>query len=186
MPQIYIIRHGQTQDNIDKIFSGWRDVDLNEEGIQEAREVGKKLKNVAFTKAYCSDLIRSRHTLEVILENHHQGIPIIEDWRLKERDYGGLTGTSKAELLKKDPEHYKLWHRSWDARPMHGESIADVEKRVLPFLQEVLKELKPWDIILLSAHGNSIRPLRKYFEHMTDEQAATFEHTPGEIFSYTV
>lgn len=186
MAQIYIIRHGETEDNKQKIFSGWRDVDLDEEGIQEAKTVGEKLRDVKFTKAYCSDLLRSRHTLELILEKYHPQLSIIQDWRIKERDYGDLTGTSKSELVAKDPKNYQLWHRSWATPPPNGESIEDVEKRILPFLQDILKDLKSDDIVLISAHGNSIRPLRKYFEHMTEDEAATFEHTPGEIFHYII
>lgn len=186
MPQIYITRHGQTQDNKDKIFSGWRDVDLDEDGIKEAHELAEKLKDIPFTKAYCSDLARARHTLEIVLQKYHANIPITEDWRIKERDYGSLTGTSKSELEAKDPEDYKKWHRSWATPPPSGESVADVAKRVIPFLEEMLPTLKPDDIVIITAHGNSIRPMRKYFEHLTEDEAASFEHTPAEVFHYTI
>jgi 2,3-bisphosphoglycerate-dependent phosphoglycerate mutase len=186
MAKLYIIRHGETSDNKQKIFSGWRDTELDEDGIAEAKRLGEVLKDVPFTKAYCSDLARSRHTAELVLEKYHPSVQLISDWRIKERDYGDLTGTSKIECQEKDPENYALWHRSWETPPPHGESVADVEKRVMPFLHELLSSIKPDDVVLLSMHGNSMRPVRKYFEHMSEEQAASFEHTPGEYFEYEV
>lgn len=185
MARIFIFRHGQTDDNKNHIFSGWRQADLTPEGIKEAEEIAEKLKNEQVTKAFCSDLIRSRHTLETVLRNHPH-TPIIEDPRIKERDYGQLTGTSKIELKEKDPTNFALWHRSYDVPPPGGESIQDVEKRVTPFLQELVTNLTPDDIVFISAHGNSIRPMRKFFEHITNEQMCSYEYTPGEVFSYEV
>lgn len=185
MAKIFIFRHGQTEDNKQNIFSGWRQSDLTSEGKEEAQQIAEKLKNEPITKAYESDLIRSQHTLEIVLQ-YHPGVQIIEDPRIKERNYGDLTGTSKLELKEKDPENFELWHRSYDVAPPNGESIEAVENRVLPFLHELVDGLSSDDMVVISAHGNSIRPMRKFFEHLTNEQMCSYEYTPAEIFSYTV
>ena len=184
MPKIIIIRHGETTDNKDKIFSGNRDVDLTEEGIEEAKKIGEELKDEKITKAYQSNQLRSKHTLSLVLNDHHSNTEIFTDARIRERDYGDLTGKSKIELEKKDPENFKLWHRSYDVAPPNGESIKDVETRVMSFLYDVLPKLNPSDVVLISAHGNSIRPMRKYFEGLSNEEMCFFVHEPGKIYSY--
>jgi len=183
MAKLFIFRHGQTEDNKNKIFSAWRQTDLTPEGIQEAEEIGKKLQDEKVTKAYCSDLIRARHTLEIVLQGHSP-IPIIEDPRIKERNYGDLTGTSKTELQEKDPTNFQLWHRSYTVAPPGGESIQDVEARVYPFLEELIQSLQANDVVFIAAHGNSIRPMRKFFEHLSTDEMCTYEYIPAEVFSY--
>lgn len=185
MSKIFIFRHGQTTDNKNKIFSGWRNVDLTPEGIQEAETIAEKLINQTPTKAFASDLLRSQHTLEIVLERHPH-INITIDPRIKERDYGDLTGTSKIELEHKDPIDFQKWHRSYDVPPPHGESIQDVEKRVLAFLGEMRQSLKSDDVVFISAHGNAIRPMRKYFEHLTNEAMCSYEYQPAMVFSYII
>lgn len=186
MARIFIFRHGQTSDNKDHTFSGWRDVDLTPEGIEEAKKIGESLKNEKVTKAYQSDLIRSKHTLELVLDKHHSEVDVITDPRIKERDYGNLTGLNKDEVEKKDPKNFELWHRSYDIPPPGGESIKDVEVRVLAFLKDVIPTWKKNDIIFISAHGNSIRPMRRFFEHLTIKEMCSFEHTPGKIYEYNI
>lgn len=186
MAKIFIIRHGETTDNRDKIFSGIRDVDLAESGIEEAKKIGEELKDEKITKAYQSNQLRSKHTLDLVLNGYHPGVQILTDDRIRERDYGDLTGKSKVEVEKENPEQYKLWHRSYDVPPLNGESIKDVEVRVMDFLNELIPSLKPDDVVLISAHGNSIRPMRKYFEHLSNEEMCSFEHTPGKIYTYEV
>ena len=186
MAKLFIFRHGQTFDNKENIFSGFRQTDLTPEGIEEAKGVGEQLKNEKATKAYQSDLIRSKHTLELVLNGWHENVEIITDARIKERDYGDLAGKSKTETEKQNPEQYKLWHRSYDVPPPGGESIRDVEKRVLEFLNDVIPTWKKDDVIFISAHGNSLRPMRRYFEHITVDEMCSFEHTPGKIYSYSV
>lgn len=185
MAKILLIRHGLTTDNINHIFTGWRNTDLAPRGIAEAQAIGEKLKDVPITKAYASDLARSVHTAKLVLDGYHPWVKIIVDPRLRERDYGDIAGKNKDELTRDFPKEFPLWHRSYDVPPPGGESIKDVAKRVIPFLQDVMKDAKPDDIILLSAHGNSLRPIRQYFEHLTDEQTASFEHTIGRIYEYT-
>lgn len=186
MAKIFIFRHGQTVDNKNHIFSGWRQSDLSEDGIEEAKGIGEKLKNELVIKAYQSDLVRSQHTLELVLNGFHKDVEIVTDQRIKERDYGDLTGRNKDELEKEDPDKFRLWHRSYDVAPPGGESIEMVEKRVLEFLNEAKSSWKKDDVIFISGHGNSIRPMRRYFENMTIEQMCSYEYTPGEIFEYQI
>ncbi len=184
MAKLFIFRHGQTFDNKEKIFSGFRDVDLTPEGIEEAKGIGEELKSGKVTKAYQSDLIRSQHTLELVLNNWHENVEIITDARIKERDYGDLTGKSKVEVEKQNPEQYKLWHRSYDTPPPNGESIKMVEKRVLSFLDDVLPTFAKDDVVFISTSANALRPMRKYFEHLSNDEMCSFEHTPGKVYSY--
>ncbi len=186
MAKIFVIRHGQTTDNKEQIFSGTRNTDLTEEGIDEAKKIGDELKNEKINKAYQSNQLRSSHTLSLVLDDYHPNVEIFTDERIKERDYGDLTGKSKVELEKENPEQYKLWHRSYDVAPPNGESIKDVEERVMGFLYDVLPKFNKDDVVLISAHGNSIRPMRKYFEHLTNEEMCSFEHELGKIYSYEV
>jgi 2,3-bisphosphoglycerate-dependent phosphoglycerate mutase len=186
MAKLFVFRHGQTTDNLEMIFSGFRQSDLTLNGIAEAKQIGEKLKNEKVTKAYQSDLVRSQHTLQLVLNPWHKNTEIITDIRIKERDYGDLTGTSKTEVENQSPEQFKLWHRSYEVTPPNGESLLAVEQRVLSFLSEVLPSLKSDAVVFISAHGNSIRPIRRHFEHLSIEQMCSYEYTPGEIFSYEI
>ncbi|EKD86856.1 MAG: hypothetical protein ACD_37C00123G0001 [uncultured bacterium] len=103
-----------------------------------------------------------------------------------ERDYGDLTGKNKKETERLFPKEYPLWHRGYNSPPPNGESLKQVEERVLEFLKEVLANLRQNDVILISACGNSLRPIRKYFEKMTDMQMVSFEHERGKIYEYSV
>lgn len=186
MARIFIFRHGQSTDNLDHTFSGWRDPDLTPAGIEEAKEIGEKLKNEPVTKAYQSDQLRSKHTLGLVLNGYHKDVEIITDPRIKERDYGNLTGKNKDGLEREDPESFAKWHRSYDVAPPNGENIKDVEVRVLAFLNDEKPKWNKDDVIFISAHGNSIRPMRRYFEHLTIEQMCSYEYVPGQIFSYEI
>lgn len=187
MARIFLFRHGQTTDNKNHTFSGWRDdADLTSEGVEEAKRIGEELKSEPVTKAYQSDQVRSKHTLELVLNGFHKNVQVFTDPRIKERDYGDLTGLNKDELAKREPEKYQLWHRSYDVPPPNGESIKMVEERVLPFLNELKNNLKPDDVIFISSSANAIRPMRKFFENLTNEQMISYEYTPGQIFSYEI
>jgi 2,3-bisphosphoglycerate-dependent phosphoglycerate mutase len=184
--KIYIFRHGQTTDNKSHTFSGFRDPDLTPEGIDEAKKIGEQLKDVAVNKAYTSDQIRSKRTLELVLDGYHKNVAIVTDARIKERSYGDLMGQNKDEIAKKDPENYALWHRSYSIPPPNGESIEMVEKRVMSFLNEFVPTWKKDDVIFISGHGNSLRPMRKYFEHLSDKETCSFEHTPAKVYYYEI
>lgn len=186
MAKIFIFRHGETFDNANHTFSGFRQTELTEKGIEEARGIGEKLKSEKVTKAYQSDLIRSQHTLSLVLGEWHRNVEILTDSRIKERDYGDLTGKNKDEVKKETPDLYALWHRSYDVAPPGGESLKMVEERVLEFLNDVLPTFKENDIVFISAHGNSLRPMRRHFEGLTVEEMCSFEHTPGKIYSYEI
>jgi 2,3-bisphosphoglycerate-dependent phosphoglycerate mutase len=186
MARLIVFRHGETFDNREKIFSGFRQSDLTPQGIEEAKEIGEKLKAEPVTKAYQSDLIRSQHTLDLVLNGWHKNVEIITDARIKERDYGDLTGQSKTAVEKENPGQYKLWHRSYEVAPPNGESIAMVEVRVLSFLNEMLPTFGKEDVVLISAHGNSLRPMRRFFEHISIDEMCSFEHTPGKIYRYEI
>jgi len=183
MARIFIIRHAQSSDNIEDVFSGHRDPDLTESGIEEAREIKRKLKDAKITKAYTSPQLRCKHTLEIVLEGHLD-VEIIADPRIRERDYGDLTGKNKKKIAELYPKEYPGWHRGYDTPPPNGESIKDVEERVMPFLKEVIQNVRQNDVILICASGNSIRPMRKYFENMTNMQMASYENIRGLIFEY--
>lgn len=186
MAKIYVFRHGETFDNMTHTFSGFRQSDLTKAGIAEAKKIGEKLKSEKVTKAYQSDQIRSQHTLKLVLNGWHKNVEIITDPRIKERDYGDLTGEDKSEVELKNPKDYALWHRSYDVAPPNGESIQMVEKRVLSFLYDALPTWKKNDVVFISAHGNSIRPMRRYFEHLTIDEMCGYENTPGKIYEYQI
>lgn len=185
MTTIFLFRHGETTYNKKKIFTGWQDAELTEGGIEECKRIAKELEHEKPTKAYTSDLKRAQNTLMIAL-GERKNIPIIIDARLKERNYGELNGKNKTETEKNYPKEYPLWHRSYDVAPPGGESIKDVEKRVLSFLNEILPNLKKDDVVFISAHGNSLRPIRRYFEKISIEEMCSFEHTPGKIYKYVI
>ena len=185
MAKIFLFRHAQTTDNPSKIFSGNRNPDLTEEGIKEAEKIREALKQEKVTKAFTSDKIRNKKTLQIVL-GPHPGIEPIIDNRIRERDYGELTGQNKDDIAKKYPDLYPLWHRSYDTPPPGGESLKDVEKRVLEFLTDLKMVLSPNDIVFISASGNSLRPIRRFFEQMTPEEMSTFEHEPAKVYSYEI
>jgi 2,3-bisphosphoglycerate-dependent phosphoglycerate mutase len=185
MTKIFLFRHAQTTDNVNFIFSGKRNPDLTPEGIIEAQGIRDKLKNEKVTKAYCAPNIRTKHTLEIVLEPHGQ-VEVIADPRLRERDYGDLTGKNKKQTEKLYPKEYPLWHRSYETPPPGGESLKEVDQRITEFIKEFEENIWQNDIILICASGNSIRPMRRYFEKMTIEEMTSFEHEPGRIYSYEV
>lgn len=184
MARVYIFRHGQTFDNKNHIFSGWRETDLTPRGVEEAKKIGETLKDEKVFRVFQSDQIRSKHTLELVLDGYHPGVEVITDPRIKERNYGDLTGLSKDEIEKKDRKDYESWHRGYSTAPPNGESIKDVEARVLLFLDDLKNTAKEADVFFISAHGNSLRPMRRYFEGISIEEMCSFEHEPGKIYSY--
>lgn len=186
MARIYLFRHAQTTDNLEGIFSGKRDPDLTESGVEEAKKIREELKDQPVTKAYCSPNKRTKHTLDLVLEPHEGTELVVADPRLRERDYGDLTGKSKKETERLFPKEYAAWHRGYNTPPPGGESLKQVEERVLEFLKELLANVWQNDVIFICASGNSLRPIRRYFEKMTQEEMCSFEHTRGAIYKYEV
>jgi 2,3-bisphosphoglycerate-dependent phosphoglycerate mutase len=171
---LVFVRHGQSEWNLKNLFTGWRDVDLTEQGIAEARMAGKKLKaqKVKFDVAFTSSLKRAQRTLDLILEEMGQtGIPVFKDRALNERDYGDLVGLNKDDARKKwGAEQVHQWRRSYDVAPPGGESLKDTVARALPyFIQEILPRVLRGERTLVSAHGNSLRALVMVLERLTPE-----------------
>jgi 2,3-bisphosphoglycerate-dependent phosphoglycerate mutase len=172
---LVLVRHGQSEWNLKNLFTGWKDVDLTEAGVAEARAAGRKLKaqGLGFDVAYTSALKRAQRTLDLMLEEMGQsGIPIVRDQALNERDYGDLVGLNKDDARKKwGEEQVHIWRRSYDVPPPGGESLKDTVARALPyFVQEILPRVLRGERVLISAHGNSLRALIMVLERLTPEQ----------------
>jgi 2,3-bisphosphoglycerate-dependent phosphoglycerate mutase len=171
---LVLVRHGQSEWNLKNLFTGWKDVDLTDTGVTEARAAGKKLKarDLKFDVAFTSDLKRAQRTLDLILEEMGQsGIPITRNQALNERDYGELVGLNKDDARKKwGDEQVLQWRRSYDVPPPGGESLKDTVARALPyFVQEILPRVLRGERTLVSAHGNSLRALVMVLERLTPE-----------------
>ena len=161
---LVLVRHGQSEWNLKNLFTGWRDVDITEAGIAEARAAGRKLKaqNLQFDIGFTSALKRAQRTLDLMLEELGQkNIPVIKNQALNERDYGELSGLNKDDARKKwGEDQVHVWRRSYDIAPPGGESLKDTAARVLPYyLQEILPRVLRGEHVLVSAHGNSLRAL---------------------------
>lgn len=185
-PILYVFRHGQTTDNAEFIFSGWRDPDLTELGIKQAQILAEKLKDKKLHMLVTSDQIRSIKTMEIAvsLNDFAKKLEIHQDARLKERSYGDLQGTSKLEMQLMDPAHLAEERRSYDFVPPNGESTAMVVTRVKNFINEIVPLMKMYKMnVAVSCHGNSIRGFRQVFEGLTNEQTALIESPLGQDYA---
>ena len=195
-----MIRHGQSQWNLENRFTGWKDVDLSEQGVQEAKKAGEDLKKdgFVFDIAYTSYQKRAIKTLNFVLEEIDElYIPVVKSWRLNERHYGALQGLNKAETAKKyGDEQVHIWRRSFDVPPPaledddernvrfdakyknldpkdmpKGESLKDTINRVMPFWEsDISKSIKDGKNVIIAAHGNSLRALIKYLLDIDNEK----------------
>ncbi len=200
MYRLVIVRHGESLWNAENRFTGWQDVGLAEKGKKEAHQGGKALheKGFEFDIVYTSVLKRAIHTMDIILDELDQSwLPIIKDWRLNERHYGGLQGLNKAETAARHGEdQVKIWRRSYDIPPPpmaesdpglpskdrryenipksalpNGEALKDTVRRFLPLWHElIVPQIKSSKKVLIVAHGNSLRALMQHLENMTPEQ----------------
>ncbi|MFH1608788.1 MAG: histidine phosphatase family protein [Patescibacteria group bacterium] len=215
--KVYLFRHGQTYYNREHVFTGWKDSKLTPKGIKQAKIVAKMLKNKKFEVAYTNDLSRCKDTLKEVLKYHPEVKQKIVDKRLRERNYGALSGHHHSEFLKKMGEkdyksllhQHKIDHlhgkaridfikkqgeddlqivrRSYRNVPPKGESMVMVEKRVNSFLKDLIKKIKKEKInVAISASGNSMRPIRKYFEHLSIHEMMELENPWDNYFEYTV
>jgi 2,3-bisphosphoglycerate-dependent phosphoglycerate mutase len=171
---LVLVRHGQSDWNLKNLFTGWRDVDLTDKGVAEAREAGRKLKaqGLTFDIAFTSVLKRATRTLDLMLEEMGQTkLPLFKDQALNERDYGDLSGLNKDDARKKwGEEQVHIWRRSYDVAPPGGESLRDTAARVLPYyIQEILPRVLRGEHILVAAHGNSLRALVMVLEKLDKE-----------------
>ncbi len=171
---LVLVRHGQSEWNLKNLFTGWRDVDLTEKGVAEAKEAGRKLKanGIVFDVAFTSALKRAQMTLDLMLTEMGQtGIPIVRDIALNERDYGDLSGLNKDDARKKwGEEQVHIWRRSFDIAPPGGESLRDTLARTLPYyVQEILPAVLQGKRTVVAAHGNSLRALVMVLEKLSPE-----------------
>ena len=173
MATLVLVRHGESQWNLENRFTGWVDVPLTDKGREEARKAGEKIKGIKFDKAYTSVLQRATETLSIILKVLGQGkLPIEKDQALNERHYGDLQGLNKAETAKKyGDEQVRIWRRSYDIAPPKGESLKDTAARTLPYFEKrIIPDLKAGKNILVAAHGNSLRSIVMFLDKMTKEE----------------
>ena len=211
MPRLILVRHGQSQWNLENRFTGWWDVDLTEKGVAEACAAGEllKAKGMLPSLAFTSFQTRAIKTLHYALEAAGRlWIPEVKDWRLNERHYGGLTGLDKAETAAKHgDEQVKIWRRSFDipppvledgsefdlkADPRYAgiaipstESLKDTIARVLPYYESaIVPALKAGETVLISAHGNSLRALVKHLSGISDEEITGLEIPTGQPIIY--
>ena len=211
MPSLVLLRHGQSQWNLENRFTGWWDVGLTEKGVEEARAAGKLLAANKFDFDHCFTSLQTRaiRTLHLVLmEMDRLWLPVTKDWRLNERHYGGLTGLNKAETIAKvGEEQVKIWRRSFDIPPPPmaadsayqvgddrryagiavpaSESLMDTIARVLPYYQaEIEPRLRSSQRVIVAAHGNSLRALEKYLSHIADDDIVSLEIPTGKPIVY--
>ena len=189
MPDLILLRHGQSQWNLENRFTGWVDVPLSPRGEEEARSAGEKLRGRKIDKLYTSVLKRAIDTAEIALETARIGpLPTERDAALNERMYGDLQGKNKAEAAREfGPDQVKLWRRSYDVRPPGGESLADTAARVLPYWERrILPDLRAGKDLLVAAHGNSLRALVMHLDGLTREQVLELEIPTGDPLLYEI
>jgi 2,3-bisphosphoglycerate-dependent phosphoglycerate mutase len=211
MPRLVLVRHGQSQWNLENRFTGWWDVGLSEKGVAEAAAAGElmKAKGFEFDVCFTSVLTRAILTLDIALEAMDRlWLPVFKHWRLNERHYGGLTGLNKQEMREKVGEvQVKIWRRSFDIPPPPleadspynvsrdrrysgvevpaTESLKDTIERVLPYWDEAIAPaLMSGQRVLISAHGNSIRALVKHLSGLGDEEVVGVEIPTGQPLVY--
>lgn len=173
MGKLVLVRHGQSQWNLENRFTGWVDVPITSLGEAEARRAGRELKGVKFDLAFVSELQRAQQTLTIILEECGlTSLPIKKDKALNERHYGDLQGLNKAETAKKYGDaQVHIWRRSFDVKPPNGESLKDTADRTLPYFRKfILSAAAAGQNILVSAHGNSLRAIVMELDGLTPEQ----------------
>jgi 2,3-bisphosphoglycerate-dependent phosphoglycerate mutase len=171
---LVLVRHGQSEWNLKNLFTGWKDVDLTEQGVAEAKKAGDRLKaeGIIFDIGFTSALKRAQRTLDLVLrEMDTADIPVIGNFALNERDYGDLVGMNKDDARKKwGDEQVLKWRRSYDIPPPGGESLKDTVARALPyFVQEILPRVLRGERTIVAAHGNSLRALIMVLERLTPE-----------------
>ena len=212
MPTLVLLRHGQSQWNLENRFTGWWDVDLTEAGVLEAQAAGQLLTERGFDFDRCFTSVQKRaiKTLNLVLEAMERlYLPVTKDWRLNERHYGGLTGLNKAETVAKvGEEQVKIWRRSFDVPPppLEGdspysvlqsdrryagvavpatESLKDTIARVLPYYEaEIVPALKRGERVIVAAHGNSLRALEKQLSGISDADIVGLEIPTGQPIVY--
>ena len=188
---LVLVRHGQSEWNLKNLFTGWKDPDLTEKGIEEAKSAGKKLKakGIVFDIAYTSVLLRAQHTLDLMLDElGQQGLKTLKDQALNERDYGDLSGLNKDDArVKWGEEQVHVWRRSYDTPPPGGESLKDTLARTLPyFVTDILPDVMGGKNVLVAAHGNSLRSICKVLDRLDNTEILGYEIGTGVPMIYTL
>jgi len=183
---LFVFRHAETTDNSRGIFSGWRDPGLTSKGFWQAREIAEQLMREKIDYAFTSHLRRARKTLEIVLKKHPP-VTVFTDDRVIERCYGLLQGKSKRKVAQEKPEWFAQIHRGYDFPPPEGESLEMVENRTLPFLVQLEEWLRqnPGNVAI-SCHGNSLRPIRRVFEHLSLKQMLQIENPQDRAMAYAL
>ncbi len=181
---LVLLRHGQSEWNLKNLFTGWKDPDLTEVGVTEAKDAGRRLKTrgLAFDVCFTSALTRAQHTLDLTLAELGQtGLPITRDQALNERDYGDLSGLNKDDARKRwGEDQVHLWRRSYDVPPPGGESLKDTVARALPYYcQFILPAVLRGERVLVAAHGNSLRALVMVLDRLTPATIPAMELATG-------
>lgn len=182
MTLLILLRHGESQWNLENRFTGWVDIPLSERGEAEARSAGLKLKEFRIDCTFTSVLKRAIDTLEIALkEADKKGLPVVRHEALNERHYGELQGLNKEETAKKfGKEQVHLWRRSYDVAPPGGESLKDTAARTLPYFKKfIVPELRKDRNVLIVAHGNSLRSITLDLEKLTPDQIVKVEIPTG-------
>jgi 2,3-bisphosphoglycerate-dependent phosphoglycerate mutase len=187
MPDVILLRHGQSQWNLENKFTGWVDVPLSERGIEEARRAGEKLAGRRLDRLFTSVLHRAIETARLALETAGQGdVPTTRDAALNERMYGDLQGMDKDQARERfGAEQVHVWRRSFDVRPPGGESLADTAARVVPYWEAtILPEIRAGRNVLIAAHGNSLRALAMHIEGLSTDEVLALEIPTGVPIRY--
>jgi len=187
--QLVLVRHGQSQWNLENRFTGWVDIPLTEAGKEEARHAGELLKAYHFDYGFTSALNRAQETLRIILEVIGQpDLPVERDQALNERNYGDLQGLNKDETaLKFGKEQVHIWRRSYDIAPPGGESLKDTRARVLPYYEaHILPLLKQGKDVLVVAHGNSLRGLVMVLDDISERDIPDLNIPTGAPLRYLI
>lgn len=214
-PKLILLRHGQSTWNKKNLFTGWVDIPLSQEGIDESVAAGQKIRHLPIDVIFTSSLVRAQMTLVLALLHHSSGkipvflhpgegkldewgqiysektkkemIPVYMAWQLNERMYGELQGLNKAETAEKfGADQVHEWRRSFDTCPPNGESLAMTAARTLPYFQsEIVPHLEKGENVFISAHGNSLRSIIMHLENLSKDQVVHLELATGEPIVYT-
>lgn len=188
MSTLVLLRHGQSTFNRENRFTGWVDVPLTDQGRREAEAAAGALGGVPIDTAFCSRLSRTEETVAIVLRRLGLAVPVVKDSALNERIYGDLQGLNKDDIAARyGVERVRRWRRDYFTRPPNGESLEDCERRALPFfLRYVLPDVRGGKNVLVVAHGNSIRPIRRYLERLDPREIGAQEIAFCRPYTYVV
>lgn len=213
-PKLILMRHGQSEWNKRNLFTGWVDVPLSIEGIQESLKGGSRIAHLPIDVIFVSSLVRAEMTAFLAMTQHRLGkvpcmehpgegkleewgqvynpetasqlIPVYRAWQLNERMYGKLQGMNKQQTMDRyGPAQVKLWRRSYDTAPPEGESLAETAQRAIPFfVEEIQPFIEKGNHVFICAHGNSLRAIVMYLEGLTKDQVLELEIATGDPLVY--